>query len=96
LRIELVFADNFSGRWPVAELEIDPTHLKLSSVRVAPSGTAIEVQSKSGEQLFIDSAVLRALVDPKYAEETEKAFLALRGPVDELRRFAVGSQLPKD
>jgi hypothetical protein len=63
--------------------------MRLDTIRVAPSGTAILVQSDQGESIEIDSSSLRVLVDPNYAALMRARFLALRGPLDELGK-AVG------
>lgn len=83
-KIELTFADGLKALHRFAELEIDPTELQPETVRASKSGNSLEVRTQSGRRVYIDSATIRALVDPVYAEKTRQAFLKLRGPLEEL------------
>jgi hypothetical protein len=92
-KVRLAFADGLSGVWSFAQLELDMTNMKLATIKAGASGTSIEVKSKWGENVEIDSSSLRAMIDPAYDAELEAAFLRKRGPLEGLR--ATAASLPK-
>lgn len=71
-RIELKFADGFSGSWSFRQLELDMKDMDLTSIKASRSGKFIAVKSKSGDRVQLDSSWLRALVDGRYAAEMEQ------------------------
>jgi hypothetical protein len=88
-KIRLTFSDGLSGLWSFGQLELDMTNMKLSTIRVGASGTCIEVTSKWGECVDIDSSSLRAMIDPAFDAKLEAAFLRKRGPIEGLKATAV-------
>jgi hypothetical protein len=93
-RIRLAFADGLTGIWSFRQLELKMTNMKPTTIRVTASGTAIEVISKSGERVEIDSSSLRAMIDSAYGAELEMAFVRIRGPIEDLNATSVS--LPKE
>jgi hypothetical protein len=65
-------------------LELDPSQLQLGTIKADKSGSTILAKTKDGEVVRIDPSWLRALVDRDYAVALEKAFVALRGPLNKL------------
>lgn len=88
-KMELTFADGVKVLRKFAELEIDATELRLDTIRASKAGNALEVRTLNNRRVYLDSATIRALVDPVYAEEMRQAFLKLRGPIEDLAQFAV-------
>jgi hypothetical protein len=87
--IELTFADGMKAIRKFAELEIDPAELQLETIRASSAGTSLEVRTRNHRKVYIDSAPLRALVDPAYAEKMTQAYLNLRRPLEELEAITV-------
>lgn len=87
-RLFLRFADGLEGTWSFQELALDMTNMKLTSIKTSVPGTSITVKSKWNETVELDASALRAAVDPQYAAELEQAFLAIRGPLDNLKTTA--------
>lgn len=58
--------------------------MKVTTIKSSASGEFMEITSKWNEAVEIDAASLRAMIDPSYAAELEKAYLVIRGPIDEL------------
>jgi len=75
--IELRFADGLAGTWSFRELDLDMANMKLSTIRASCSGNSIEVKSKSGEAVQLDSSWLRSLINPEYAAEIERTLDSL-------------------
>lgn len=71
-RIFLHFADDFSGHIKVTDLGINHRLLKLPSAVASSWGSALEITDRKGHVVHIDSAVLRADLDPHFAEELER------------------------
>lgn len=93
-KVELTFADGMKVLRKFAELEIDATGLQLDTIRASKAGNALEVLTLNNHRVHIDSATLRALVDPAYAEKMTQAYLKLRGPLEELEPITVASPQP--
>lgn len=75
-KVSLRFSDGFLATVNLEDLGIDVANLKMGTAR--PSwGSAVEVEDVKGKPVHIDSAVLRAQCDPKYAAELEHAIMAL-------------------
>ena len=76
----LRFADGVEGTWTFDQLALDLSNMKLTTVKVSSSGNAVEVKSKWGDDVQLDSSSLRTLVDPGYAAAIERKldFLASR------------------
>jgi hypothetical protein len=70
--IALRFEDGHTGTINLTDLGIDPSSLRLDTVRASSWGSALEVEDLSGETVHIDSAVLRAYSDPQYARQLEQ------------------------
>jgi hypothetical protein len=87
-KVELAFADGLTVRRSFTELGIDPDELRLAATRASQSGNALEVQTRSGQTVSIDSASIRYLVDPAYAERLEAATSKLDIPSDKLDELA--------
>lgn len=83
-RVFLRFADGRSGTWSFRQLELDMGDMKPATIKASTSGAFMEVRSKRNEKVKIDASSLRAAVDPVYNAELEKAFLAIRGPLEDL------------
>ena len=66
------FADGYTGTVDPGQVELDVSHLKLTSLRASSWGSAAEVEDVSGETIHIDSSVLRACVDPVYATHLQQ------------------------
>lgn len=73
----LQFTDGFTGTWTFDQLQLDMANMKLPTVRASKSGTSVEVKSKRGERVQIDSSSLRVLTDPVYAAEIEDKLNAI-------------------
>jgi hypothetical protein len=71
-QLYLRFADDFEGTWTFDQLGLNMSNMKSTTVKASGAGTHLEVQSKWGESVQLDSSSLRVLVDPKYAAEIEK------------------------
>ena len=59
-RLFLRFADGFEGTWSFSRLGLDMSNIKLTTVKASPSGNSVEVKSKCGEDVQLDSSSLRA------------------------------------
>jgi hypothetical protein len=70
--VTLKFEDGHTGTVDLADLGIDTTALRLETVHASSWGSAIEVKDVRGKTVHIDSAVLRAYSDPKYARQLEQ------------------------
>jgi hypothetical protein len=77
--IRLQFADGYTGTARLADIPLRPADIKPRSIRVAMWGNAVTVKNRRGETIHIDSSVLRAIVDSRYAT-------ALRRAIDDLAR----------
>jgi hypothetical protein len=75
-KVSLRFSDGFFSTVDLARLGIDATKLKMATAR-ASWGSAVEVEAAKGKAIHIDSAVLRAQCDPKYAAELAQAIADL-------------------
>jgi hypothetical protein len=71
-QLYLRFADDLEGTWTFDQLGLDMSNMKSTTVKASNAGTYLEVQSKWGESVQLDSSSLRVLVDPKYAAKIEK------------------------
>jgi hypothetical protein len=79
----LRFADGFEGTWMFDRPEFDISKMNVAAVTVSSDGTYIEVQSKSGEDVQMDSLSLRYLVDEKYAAKIDQSIRELHmGPAE--------------
>jgi len=83
-KVHLEFADGLCGTWSFCQLGLDMTHMKLTTIKAAVTGTSLEVKSKWNDDVEIDPSSLRATIDPGYAAKYERAFLAIRGNIDDL------------
>jgi hypothetical protein len=83
-KVRLSFADGLSGVWSFQHLELEMSGMKVTTIKSSASGEFMEITSKWNEAVEIDAASLRAMIDPSYAAELEKAYLVIRGPIDEL------------
>lgn len=71
-RLFLRFIDGLEGTWTFGQLDLDMSNMKLSTVRASDAGNWVEVKSKLGENVKLDSSSLRVLIDPKFAAEIEE------------------------
>jgi len=71
------FADQRTGRVDLTQLGISTDSLKPETVRASSWGSAVEVTDNSGHTIHIDSAVLRAHIDPDYATWLQRAISEL-------------------
>lgn len=92
----LRFADGFEGTWPFSQLCLDMSDMKLTSIKASASGDSIDVKSKSGDDVELDSSSLRALIDPEYAARLEKTIASLLIPSERLERIAAKNQPPQE
>lgn len=76
-RLFVRFADGHYGTWSFETLDLDMSHLKRETIKAATDGTAIEVKSKRGETVLLDTSAIRAQVDPIYAAEMNEILDAL-------------------
>jgi hypothetical protein len=90
-KVRLVFADGRTGVWSFHQLGLNMTNMKPASIKVAASGTCLKIRSRWGANVEIDAFSLRAMIDREYAGELEKAFVALRGPIKDLKTTGVHS-----
>ena len=67
----LRFADGLEGTWSFRQLRLDMSNMKLTSIKASASGHVIDVKSKWGDDVQLDTSSLRALVDPDYAAAVE-------------------------
>ena len=77
----LRFADGLEGTWSFTQLCLDMSNMKLTSIKASASGKSINVISKWGDKVQLDSSSLRALVDPDYAAAIEKRLDALASKI---------------
>ena len=78
------FADGLGGTWSFHKLLLDMTSMEPSTIRVAALGTSVTVKSKWNDTVELDASALRAAIDPDYASEQKRAFLATIGPLESL------------
>lgn len=83
-KVLLTFADGLSGTWSFQQLELDMVNMNAATITASASENSMEVRSRWNELVEIDASSLRAMVDPAYKAELDKAFIALRGPLEEL------------
>jgi hypothetical protein len=55
----LRFADGLEGTWSFRQLCLDMANMKLTSIKASPSGNCIDVKSKWGDDVQLDSSSLR-------------------------------------
>ena len=79
-KLRLVFEDDWNGVLSFDDLELNATHLKMATLKLVASGTAIEIESRFGDKVRIDSSFLRCRADKSYADEVDKA---IGGPSNE-------------
>jgi hypothetical protein len=77
-RIALKFSDGFLATIDLARLGIPTSGLRLETAR-ASWGSAVEIRRAGGGAMHVDSAVLRASLDPKFAEQLKREIAALGG-----------------
>jgi len=77
----LRFADGLEGTWSFRQLGLDMSNMKLTSIKASASGKSIEVSSKWGDRVQLDTSSLRALIDPDYAAAIEKRLDALASKI---------------
>jgi hypothetical protein len=78
-RLYLRFADGVQGTWTFQNLKLDMSTMKAATIRVSDSAT-VEVESRWGDNVQLDSSALRVLIDPEYAAEIEEALNLLTTP----------------
>ena len=71
--IDLMFEDGRSGIVHLADLGLDVRRMRPSSVRASSWGSAAEIEDVTGHTIHIDSAVLRARIDPAFAQVLRQA-----------------------
>ena len=71
-RISIRFADNWTATADLAETGLNFDGFDFATVKLSEWGDAVEILDSSGEVVDIDSAVLRAIVDPPFAKEIER------------------------
>jgi hypothetical protein len=94
--VYLRFADGFEGTWTFAQLEWDTFDLFPETIRASESGTAIQIGTRTGKVVELDSSSLRTLTDPDYAERLESEIAPLMIPSDRLERMASRNQPPQE
>jgi hypothetical protein len=76
--IRLRFADGVVKEMSLADIGLDVSRLRLSTVRMASWGGAAEIEDQNHHTIHIDSSVLRAHVDPQYAAILKEAITELQ------------------
>ena len=76
-KILLRFADGLSGTVNLSQHGIDTTQLDISTCRASEWGSSAEIDTIGGETYDIDSAVLRAWIDPVYSAALEASIKSL-------------------
>src|SRR5271163_1292952 len=71
-RLFLRFADGFEGTWTFKQLQLDMSKMNVTTIAASGSGNCVEVKSKWGDDVQLDSSALRTLIDSDYAAEIEK------------------------
>ena len=66
----LRFADGFEGTWSFAQLGLNMSGMKVTTIKA--SDNCVEVKSKCGDDVELDTSWLCALIDPEYAAAIEK------------------------
>jgi hypothetical protein len=69
----LRFSDGQTAIVDFAKLGIDTSRLRMDTASASAEGSAVEIKDRRGKMVHIDSAVLRAHCDPKYAAELRQA-----------------------
>ncbi len=80
-RMRLRFADGLEGTWTFSQLGLNMSNMVATTIKASPSGNYVEVKSKWGEDVQLDSSSLRVMVDPKYAIEIENKLNILAGQI---------------
>jgi hypothetical protein len=83
-KVRLIFADGHSWIRSFQQLELDMSNMKPETIKASEAGTAMLAKSKRNEWVEIDASALRATVDPAYKAKLDEAFVALRGPLENL------------
>lgn len=88
------FADGLASTISLADLGLNASEFLFDTLRVAKSGTAIEMKTKTrkGKFIPIDAASLRYLADPEYAAGIDAQIRELRMPFDEAKAMARSSE----
>lgn len=77
----LRFADGLEGTWSFRQLGLDMSNMKLTSIKASASGKSINVKSRWGDDVQLDSSALRTLIDPDYAAASAKRLDALASKI---------------
>jgi hypothetical protein len=88
LTIALVFRDGRRAALPVERLEMPVDRFRWETAKASSGGEVMTVTGVKGDDIPIDAATLRYLVDPGYAEEVDAALEALQLSREELRKMA--------
>ncbi len=91
----LRFADGLEGTWSFRKLCLDRSNMKVTSIKASPSGNAIHLKSKWGDDVELDTSSLRALIDPEYAARLEVEIASMQIPSARLERIAARNQPPQ-
>jgi hypothetical protein len=95
-KIYLQFSDGFEGTWTFRQLQLSMTDMVLSTIKVSSSKTSVEVRSKSGDKVQLDSSSLRYLVDPAFAAKIDKSIADLHMPIAEAKEATRRSKAAVD
>jgi len=95
-QLHLRFADGLEGTWTFDQLALDMSNMKSSTVKASPSGHCVELKSKWGEDVQLDAASFRYLVDKKYAAKIDKSIKDLHFSPAEADEASRLSQLTRD
>lgn len=85
LDVSLTFADGFSKTVRLRKLGIRRADYDLTTLRVSAAGDMLQVETREGEAIEIDSWSLRSDLDPNFAATLRDELLTLRGPIAELK-----------
>ena len=72
--IFVAFGDGLTASIPLVSLGLPGDELCWESVTASPTGEAVFVRSKNGDNIPIDASSLRYFADPVYAESMERTF----------------------
>jgi hypothetical protein len=70
------FSDGLGGIMDLTDIGLDTKPLNLGSIKQS-WGSAIEIETKSGEQFYIDSSIIRAYLDPDFAKQLAQTIARL-------------------
>jgi len=94
-KIEVTFADGLFTL-DIKSLGMPVDRIRWRTVAASPAGEAMTVRGKRGDEIHIDSATVRYLVDERYAAKVDATLKELQFSREELRELARDNPPPPE